>query len=53
MGAEGDSALPHARAEAYALLRAVVMETLDLIVEPRDLRVYPNPRSKLPMAEIE
>jgi hypothetical protein len=29
------------------------METLDLIVEPRDLRVYPNPRSKLPMAEIE
>ena len=37
-------------AETYALLGAVVMETLDLIVEPRDLRVYPNPRSKLPIA---
>lgn len=36
-----------------ALLGAVVMETLDLIVEPRDFRIYPNPRSKLPMAEIE
>ena len=22
-------------------------------VEPRDLRIYPNPRSKLPMAQIE
>jgi predicted aspartyl protease len=40
-------------AKTYALLGAVVMETLDLIVEPRDLRVYPNPRSRLPMAEIE
>lgn len=39
--------------KTYALLGAVVMETLDLIVEPRDLRIYPNPRSKLPMAEIE
>ncbi len=29
------------------------METLDLIVEPRSLEVYPNPRSHLPMAEIE
>ena len=37
----------------YALLGAVVMESLDLIVEPRSLKVYPNPRSKLPMAEIE
>ena len=39
--------------KTYALLGAVVMETLDLILEPRDLRIYPNPRSKLPMAEIE
>lgn len=39
--------------KSYALLGAVVMETLDLIVEPRALQVYPNPRSKLPMAEIE
>ena len=39
--------------KTYALLGAVVMETLDLIVEPRALGVYPNPRSKLPMAEIE
>ena len=37
----------------YVLLGAVVMESLDLIVEPRSLKVYPNPRSKLPMAEIE
>ncbi len=37
----------------YALLGAVVMETLDLIVEPRSLGVYPNPRSVLPMAEME
>ncbi|MFQ6116461.1 MAG: aspartyl protease family protein [bacterium] len=37
----------------YALVGAIVMETLDLIVEPRSLQVYPNPRSKLPMAEIE
>ncbi len=37
----------------YALIGAVVMESLDLIVEPRSLGVYPNPRSKLPMAEIE
>ena len=53
MGGEGHIALPHAGAKAYALLGAVVMETLDLIVEPRDLRIYPNPRSRLPMAEIE
>jgi len=39
--------------KTYALIGAVVMETLDLIVEPRDLRMYPNPRSRLPMAEIE
>ncbi len=37
----------------YALIGAVVMEALDLIVEPRSLGVYPNPRSRLPMAEIE
>ena len=37
----------------YALVGAVVMETLDLIVEPGGLQIYPNPRSKLPMAEIE
>ncbi|MDI6794054.1 MAG: hypothetical protein QME81_14535 [bacterium] len=37
----------------YALVGAVVMETLDLIIEPRSLHIYPNPRSKLPMAEIE
>ncbi len=37
----------------YALVGAIVMETLDLIIEPRSLRVYPNPRSELPMAEIE
>jgi len=29
------------------------MESLDLIIEPRSLSIYPNPRSKLPMAEIE
>ncbi len=37
----------------YAFIGAVVMEALDLIVEPRSLGVYPNPRSSLPMAEIE
>ena len=37
----------------YALIGAVVMETLDLIVEPASLQVYPNPRSNLPMAELE
>ena len=37
----------------YALLGAVVMESLDLIVEPRSLGIYPNPRSDLPMAEVE
>lgn len=37
----------------YALVGAIVMETLDLIVEPRSLQIYPNPRSRLPMAEIE
>lgn len=37
----------------YALLGAVVTESLDLIVEPRSLGVYANPRSSLPMAEIE
>ncbi|HEX30691.1 hypothetical protein J7M22_04440 [Candidatus Poribacteria bacterium] len=39
--------------KSYALLGAIVMEALDLIIEPRDLKVYPSPRSKLPMAEIE
>lgn len=38
----------------YGLLGAVVMEELDLILEPRELKLYPNPRSPdLPMAEIE
>jgi predicted aspartyl protease len=37
----------------YGLLGAIVMETLDLLVDPRGLQLYPNPRSKLPMAEIE
>jgi len=37
----------------YALVGTIVMETLDLIVELRSLQLYPNPRSKLPMAEIE
>ena len=38
----------------YALLGAIVMEALDLIVDPRGLQIYPNPRSlSLPMAEIE
>ncbi|MEW6609225.1 MAG: hypothetical protein AB1414_17570 [bacterium] len=37
----------------YPLIGAVVMESLDLIVEPRSFGIYPNPRSKLPMAEIE
>ena len=39
--------------KTYPLIGAIVMETLDLIVEPRSLKIYPNPRSKLPMAEIE
>ncbi|MEW6619469.1 MAG: hypothetical protein AB1422_09095 [bacterium] len=37
----------------YPLIGAVIMESLDLIVEPRSLGIYPNPRSNLPMAEIE
>jgi len=37
----------------YPLIGAVVMESLDLIVEPRGLGVYPNPRSVQPMAEVE
>lgn len=38
----------------YGLLGAVVMEVLDLILEPRELKLYPNPRSpEMPMAEIE
>ena len=38
----------------YALLGAIVMEALDLIVDPRALQIYPNPRSlSLPMAEID
>ena len=39
--------------KTYPLIGAIVMETLDLIIEPRSLKIYPNPRSKLPMAEIE
>ena len=39
--------------KTYALLGAIVMESLDLIVEPKALTIYPNPRSVLPMAEIE
>ncbi|PKO20980.1 MAG: hypothetical protein CVU38_17260 [Chloroflexi bacterium HGW-Chloroflexi-1] len=37
----------------YVLIGAVVLESLDLIVEPRSLGLYANPRSQLPMAEIE
>jgi hypothetical protein len=37
----------------YALVGAIVMEALDFFVEPRSLQIYTNPRSKLPMAEIE
>ncbi|MBC7106581.1 MAG: hypothetical protein H5T97_11635 [Firmicutes bacterium] len=38
----------------YALLGDVVMESLDLIAEPRSHRLYVNPRSpERPMAEIE
>jgi predicted aspartyl protease len=38
----------------YGLLGAVVMEVLDLMLEPRELKLYPNPRSPdIPMAEIE
>ncbi|MFN8489125.1 MAG: hypothetical protein U0350_16175 [Caldilineaceae bacterium] len=40
-------------AKAYTLIGAVVIESLDLIVEPRGLGIYPNPRSELPMAEVE
>lgn len=37
----------------YALLGTIVMDTLDLIIDPRGLQIYPNPRSpSLPMAEI-
>ena len=38
----------------YGLLGSVVMEVLDLILEPRELKLYPNPRSpEMPMVEIE
>ncbi len=37
----------------YALIGAVVMESLDLIASPASLSVYPDPRSNLPLAEIE
>ena len=41
-------------AKRYGLLGAIVMETLDLIPEPRSQRLYVNPRSpELPMAEME
>jgi predicted aspartyl protease len=40
--------------KSYALIGAIVMETLDLIVEPRSMGVYPNPRSPdVPLTEIE
>lgn len=37
----------------YALVGGGVLEELDLIIEPRSKRVYPNPRSEIEMAEIE
>ena len=37
----------------YALIGAVVMEELDLIAEPQTRRTMANPRSHLPMAEVE
>lgn len=37
----------------YVLIGAVVMESLDLVASPASLSVYPNPRSLLPMAEVE
>jgi hypothetical protein len=37
----------------YVLIGAVVMESLDLLASPSSLSVYPDPRSNLPMAEIE
>jgi hypothetical protein len=41
-------------AKRYGLLGSIVMETLDLIADPRSQRLYVNPRSpELPMAEIE
>lgn len=40
--------------KTYALLGCVILEPLDLIVEPRELGIYPNPHSPtLPMVEIE
>ncbi len=40
--------------KSYVLVGAIVMETLDLIIEPRSLGVYPNPRSPdAPLTEIE
>lgn len=32
----------------YALVGAIIMETLNLIIEPRSLQIYPNPRSIFP-----
>lgn len=37
----------------YVLVGAVVMESLDLLASPSNRSVYPDPRSTLPMAEIE
>ncbi|RKY04548.1 hypothetical protein DRP77_03530 [Candidatus Poribacteria bacterium] len=38
----------------YGLLGAVVMGVLDLILEPRELKLYPNPCSpEMPMTELE
>lgn len=40
--------------KSYGLLGAIIMEELDLIPDPRGLKLYPNPRSpEMPMAEIE
>ena len=41
-------------ARSIGLPGAIVMEALDLIVEPRSQGLYPNPRSPdLPMADVE
>ncbi len=37
----------------YALIGAVVMESLDLLAAPTSQSVFPDPRSTTPMAEIE
>ncbi len=37
----------------YVLLGAIPMEALDLIIEPRTMKLCKNSRSELPMVEIE